>query len=192
MGVLMMIRQPPSPYGPFPSNNVKDSQKAQELINLSDPGTQYLLAGAAHETDKKSPMIEMNDWFDERFCDLQVIDVEIANFRFNAGTPITTKNRVSIGSLFIFDDQSRLGGLNMHLQATNIMRESLELSHIGVIFLGAAVDYTEDTNVALKFFKKYKVLATYFGKITTLDLGHRNLETKSLHTLEKSYPNGNV
>ncbi|KAI6713948.1 hypothetical protein JHW43_003498 [Diplocarpon mali] len=178
-----MIRQPPSPYGPFPSNNVKDSQKAQELIKLF------------YGSSPEEPLLN------ERFCDLQVIDVEIANFRFNAGTPITTKNRVSIGSLFIFDDQSRLGGLSdqekqfIHAPSSYQhyeVSESLELSHIGVIFLGAAVDYTEDTNVALKFFKKYKVLATYFGKITTLDLGHRNLETKSLHTLEKSYPNGNV
>ena len=52
---------------------------------------------------------------DARFASLPVVDGTIASYRFYAGTPITTKHGINIGSFFIFDDTPR-DGLTMSQQ----------------------------------------------------------------------------
>lgn len=46
---------------------------------------------------------------DDRFKFLPVVDGTLASYRFYAGTPITTKQGIKIGSIFIFDNKAREG-----------------------------------------------------------------------------------
>ncbi len=97
------------------------------------------------------PCFEITDLSkDSRFANLPVIDGRIAAMRFYAGTPITTKHGINIGSFFMFDNQPRPNGLTleqrktMFTTAANIMkhleskREAVERRRIALMSGGVA------------------------------------------------------
>lgn len=74
--------------------NNDSTDKAQKTIELPQNPDAY-------------PCFTVTDfWRDERFNRLPFVSGP-PNFRFYAGTPLTTRNGINIGSLFILDDKVR-------------------------------------------------------------------------------------
>ncbi|KAI9746643.1 MAG: hypothetical protein M1818_000357 [Claussenomyces sp. TS43310] len=65
---------------------------------------------------------------DQRFASMQMVDGSVSSYRFYAGAPITTPQGVNIGTVFMFDNEPRPGGLSsrqrksLHDAAGHVMK----------------------------------------------------------------------
>ncbi|KAG0652017.1 Hybrid signal transduction histidine kinase B [Hyphodiscus hymeniophilus] len=109
-------------------DHVEDSTSWFGCDTVPTPGGLCENTLAVDGTTDSFPCFIVNDLLkDDRFASLPVVDGSVAAYRFYAGTPITTRHGVNIGSLFMFDDMSR-AGLNLkqkkhlHETAAKVMR----------------------------------------------------------------------
>lgn len=76
--------------------------------------TRYQNVMAMDGTKGQYPCFEVSSLHTHsRYEHQPVVNGTIASYKYYAGTPITTAHGVNIGSLFMFDNESRPHGLNL-------------------------------------------------------------------------------